>query len=282
MRDDTRDKVTAPMVRAAKGGPKLRMITAYDAPSARIADEAGADVILVGDSLANVVLGRETTLTVTMDDMVHHTRAVSGTRPSALVVGDMPWMSYHVSVEDAVRNAGRLVQEGGAEAVKLEGGRKRLPVIAAVLDAEIPVMGHVGLTPQSVHAMGGYRVQGKEVEAARALLADARALDAAGVFSIVLEGVPDVLAELITKEVGAPTIGIGAGPKVDGQVLVFHDLLGLGGDRVPKFVRRYADLGSMAVEAVTRFFEDVQKGEFPSEAETYHMPDEVARALLSE
>ena len=282
MRDDTRDKVTAPMVRAAKGGPKLRMITAYDAPSARIADEAGADVILVGDSLANVVLGRETTLTVTMDDMVHHTRAVSGTRPSALVVGDMPWMSYHVSVEDAVRNAGRLVQEGGAEAVKLEGGRKRLPVIAAVLDAEIPVMGHVGLTPQSVHAIGGYRVQGKEVEAARALLADARALDAAGVFSIVLEGVPDVLAELITKEVGAPTIGIGAGPKVDGQVLVFHDLLGLGGDRVPKFVRRYADLGSMAVEAVTRFFEDVQKGEFPSEAETYHMPDEVARALLSE
>jgi 3-methyl-2-oxobutanoate hydroxymethyltransferase len=282
MRDETRDKVTAPMVRAAKGGPKLRMITAYDAPSARIADQAGADVILVGDSLANVVLGRDTTLTVTMDDMVHHTRAVSGTKPSALVVGDMPWMSYHVSVEDAVRNAGRLVQEGGAEAVKLEGGRKRLPVIEAVLDAEIPVMGHVGLTPQSVHAMGGYRVQGKEVEAARALLADARALDAAGVFSIVLEGVPDVLAELITKEVGAPTIGIGAGARVDGQVLVFHDVLGLGGDRVPKFVRRYADLGSMAVEAVTRFFEDVQKGEFPSEAETYHMPDEVARALLSE
>jgi 3-methyl-2-oxobutanoate hydroxymethyltransferase len=282
MRDETRDKVTAPIVRAAKGGPKLRMITAYDAPSARIADQAGADVILVGDSLANVVLGRDTTLTVTMDDMVHHTRAVSGTKPSALVVGDMPWMSYHVSVEDAVRNAGRLVQEGGAEAVKLEGGRKRLPVIEAVLDAEIPVMGHVGLTPQSVHAMGGYRVQGKEVEAARALLADARALDAAGVFSIVLEGVPDVLAELITKEVGAPTIGIGAGARVDGQVLVFHDLLGLGGDRVPKFVRRYADLGSMAVEAVTRFFEDVQKGEFPSEAETYHMPDEVARALLSE
>lgn len=282
MRDETRDKVTAPMVRAAKGGPKLRMITAYDAPSARIADQAGADVILVGDSLANVVLGRDTTLTVTMNDMVHHTRAVSGTKPSALVVGDMPWMSYHVSVEDAVRNAGRLVQEGGAEAVKLEGGRKRLPVIEAVLDAEIPVMGHVGLTPQSVHAMGGYRVQGKEVEAARALLADARALDAAGVFSIVLEGVPDVLAELITKEVGAPTIGIGAGARVDGQVLVFHDLLGLGGDRVPKFVRRYADLGSMAVEAVTRFFEDVQKGEFPSEAETYHMPDEVARALLSE
>ena len=282
MRDEARDKVTAPAVRAAKGGPKLRMITAYDAPSARIADAAGADIILVGDSLANVVLGRDSTLTVTVDDMVHHTRAVSGTGPAALVVGDMPWMSYHVSVEDSVRNAGRLVREGGAEAVKLEGGRKRIPMIEAVLDAEIPVMGHIGLTPQSVHAMGGYRVQGKQVEAARALIADARALDAAGVFSIVLEGVPDVLAELITKEVGAPTIGIGAGPKVDGQVLVFHDLLGLGDGRVPKFVRQYADLGGIAVEAVTRFFEDVQKGEFPAEAETYHMPDEVARTLLSD
>lgn len=282
MRDETREKLTAPKVRAAKGGPKLRMITAYDAPSARIADAAGADIILVGDSLANVVLGRETTLTVTMDDMVHHTRAVAGTKPAALVVGDMPWMSYHVSTEDTVRNAGRLIAGGGAEAVKLEGGRKRLPMIEAVLDAEIPVMGHLGLTPQSVHAMGGYRVQGKQVEAARELIADARALDAAGVFSIVLEGVPDVLAELITKEVGAPTIGIGAGPKVDGQVLVFHDLLGLGEGRVPKFVRQYADLGAAAVEAVTRFFEDVQKGDFPSDDESYHMPEEVARALLSD
>ncbi|HSM02634.1 MAG TPA: 3-methyl-2-oxobutanoate hydroxymethyltransferase [Acidimicrobiia bacterium] len=282
MRDETRDKVTAPAVRAAKGGPKLRMITAYDAPSARIADDAGADIILVGDSVANVVLGRETTLTVTVDDMVHHTKAVSGTAPAALVVGDMPWMSYHVSIEDTVRNAGRLVREGGAEAVKLEGGRKRLPMIEAVLDAEIPVMGHVGLTPQSVHAMGGYRVQGKQVEAARALMADARALDEAGVFSIVLEGVPDVLAELITKEVGAPTIGIGAGAKVDGQVLVFHDLLGLGRGRLPKFVRQYADLSGIATEAVARWFEDVQKGDFPSDAETYHMPEEVARALLSD
>ncbi|MEX0825763.1 MAG: 3-methyl-2-oxobutanoate hydroxymethyltransferase [Acidimicrobiia bacterium] len=282
MRDETREKQTAPKVRAAKGGPKLRMITAYDAPSARIADAAGADIILVGDSLANVVLGRETTLTVTMDDMVHHTRAVAGTKPAALVVGDMPWMSYHVSVEETVRNAGRMVAQGGAEAVKLEGGRKRLPMIEAVLDAEIPVMGHLGLTPQSVHAMGGYRVQGKQIEAARELIADARALDAAGVFSIVLEGVPDVLAELITKEVGAPTIGIGAGPKVDGQVLVFHDLLGLGDGRVPKFVRQYVDLGAIATEAVTRFFEDVQKGDFPSDDETYHMPEEVARALLSD
>jgi len=277
-----RDQMSAPKVRAAKGGPKLRMITAYDAPSARIVDAAGADIILVGDSLSNVVLGRETTLDVGMDEMVHHTRAVAATKPKAFVVGDMPWLSYHVTVEDTVRNAGRLIREGGAGAVKLEGGRKRLQMIEAVLDAEIPVMGHLGLTPQSVHAMGGYRVQGKQVEAARELLADARALDEAGVFSIVLEGVPDVLAELITKEVGAPTIGIGAGPKCDGQVLVFHDLLGLTDGHVAKFVRQYADLNKVATDAVASWFEDVQKGEFPSDEETYHMPEEAVQALLSD
>jgi len=276
-----RDKVTAPAVRQMKGGPKIRMVTAYDAPSARIADAAGADVILVGDSVANVVLGRGTTLEVTLDDMVHHTAAVTGTGPAALVVGDMPWLSYHVSVSETIHNAGRLVREGGAEAVKVEGGRKRLPAIEAILDAEIPVMGHLGLTPQSVHAMGGYRVQGKQVEAAREMIVDARALDAAGVFSIVLEGVPDVLAELITKEVTAPTIGIGAGAKVDGQVLVFHDVLGLTDGHVAKFVRQYADLEGVATEALTRFFEDVQKGDFPADAETYHMSEEAARALLS-
>jgi len=278
-----RDKITAPKIHASKGGPRIRMITAYDAPSARIAEAAEADSILVGDSLANVVLGRDTTLTVTVDDMVHHTRAVTGTRPQALVVGDMPWLSFHISVEDTVRNAGRLVREGGAEAVKLEGGRKRLPMIHAVLDAEIPVMGHLGLTPQSVHAMGGYRVQGKQVEAARNLIADARALDEAGVFAIVLEGVPDLLAELITKEISAPTIGIGAGPHCDGQVLVFHDVLGLTGDAKPaKFVRRYADLEAAAVEAVRRYFADVQSGAFPSDEESYHMSEEAARALLSD
>lgn len=284
MRDKImRDKVTAPKVHGAKGGPKLRMITAYDAPSARIAEAAEADIILVGDSLANVVLGRDTTLTVTIDDMVHHTRAVTGTRPRALVVGDLPWLSFHISPEDTVRNAGRLIREGGAEAVKLEGGRKRLPMIHAVLDAEIPVMGHLGLTPQSVHAMGGYRVQGKQVEAARNLIADARALDEAGVFSIVLEGVPDLLAELITKEVSAPTIGIGAGPHCDGQVLVFHDVLGLTGDAKPaKFVRRYADLEAAATEAVRRFFGDIQSGAFPADEESYHMSEEAARALLSD
>ncbi len=275
-------KMTAPAVRDRKGGPKLCMVTAYDTPWARIADAAGADIILVGDSVANVVLGYEDTLSVSMDEMVNHTSAVARAKPNALIVGDMPWMSYHVSIEDAVRNAGRFVREGGAGAVKLEGGAKRLPVIEAVLDAEIPVMGHLGLTPQSVHAMGGYRVQGKAAEPARRLLADAKALDAAGVFAVVLEGVPDVLAELITKEISAPTIGIGAGPACDGQVLVLHDVLGMHDGHVPKFVRQYADIRSAATEALQRFFTDVQKGAFPSEEETYHMPDEASWALLSE
>ena len=194
----------------------------------------------------------------------------------------MPWLSYHLSIEDAVRNAARFIREGGAGAVKLEGGAKRLPVIDAVLDAEIPVMGHLGLTPQSVHAMGGYKVQGKAVEPARELLADAMALDEAGVFSIVLEGVPDVLAELITKEVSAPTIGIGAGAACDGQVLVLHDVLGIHDGRVAKFVRKYADISSVAIEALENFFSDIQKGTFPSDDETYHMPEEASWALLTE
>lgn len=275
-----RDKVTAPQVAAAKGGPKLRMVTAYDAPTARIADRAGADIILVGDSVSNVVLGRDTTLEVSVDEMVHHTRAVAATDPRALVVGDMPWLSYHVSIEDTVRNAGRMVREGGAESLKLEGGTKRLPMIEAVIDAEIPVMAHLGLTPQSVHAMGGYRVQGKQVAEARQLLDDAVALESAGVFSLILEGVPDLLAELVTKELSIPTIGIGAGPKTDGQVLVFHDVVGLSDGHLPKFVRQYADLTSAGVDALESFFEDVQKGSFPSPDETYHMPEEVAQALL--
>lgn len=274
-----RDKITAPVVLASKGGDRLRMITAYDAPSARVADRAGADIILVGDSVANVVLGYETTLEVTMDEMLHHTAAVARTRPRALLVGDMPWLSYHVSVEETVRNAGRFMREGGAEAVKLEGGRKRLPMIEAVLAAEIPVMGHIGLTPQSVHTMGGYRVQGRDLAAARDLIDDARALAGAGVFALVLEGVPDTLAGIITERVPVPTIGIGAGPACDGQVLVFHDLLGLHDGHLPRFVRRYATLADDAVEAVERFFEDVQKGNFPSDDEAYHLPEEVARVL---
>ena len=275
-------KINGPDVRARKGGPKLTMVTAYDAPTARIVDAAGVDMILVGDSVANVVLGHDDTLAVDIDVMIHHTAAVARTEPSALIVGDMPWMSYHVSVDDAVRNAGRLVREGGAEAVKLEGGRKRIPVIEAILSAEIPVMGHLGLTPQSVHAMGGYRVQGKAAETARELLEDAHELDQAGVFALVLEGIPDVLAQLITKEVSVPTIGIGAGEHTDGQVLVFHDVLGMHNDRVPKFVRKYAHLFDEAVAALQAYVQDVQAGAFPADDETYHMTEEAAAALFKE
>jgi len=273
-------KVTVPEIRSRKGGTKIKMITAYDHPSAVIADRAGADIILVGDSVANVVLGHEDTLAVDVDVMVHHTAAVSRAEPDALVVGDMPWMSYHVSLEDSVRNAGRFIREGGAEAVKLEGGRKRLGVIEKVIDAEIPVMGHLGLTPQSVHAMGGYKVQGKEAQAAYELISDAHSLANAGVFSLVLEGVPEKVAEIVTREVAIPTIGIGAGAQCDGQVLVYHDVLGLGtGDFQPKFVRRYADLADDAVVALEAFFADVESGDFPSEDETYHMASDSAEIL---
>jgi len=255
------------------------MVTAYDAPLAHIADSAGADIILVGDTLAHVVLGFEDTLPATIDIMIHHTAAVARTRPKALVLGDMPWLSFHLSVEETVRNAGRLMREGRAEAVKLEGGRKRIPMIEALLSAEIPVMGHLGLTPQSIHAMGGYRVQGRRAEAARELVEDARALAAAGVFALVLEGVPDVLAQIVTEEVPIPTIGIGAGPHCDGQVLVFHDVLGLHHDRLPKFVRQYAHLADTAIEGLERFFADIESGAFPSDAESYHMDEESARAF---
>ncbi len=274
-----RDKVTVPAILARKGGPKIKMVTAYDAPLAHIADSAGADIILVGDTLAHVVLGFEDTLPATIDIMIHHTAAVARTRPKALVLGDMPWLSFHISVEETVRNAGRLMREGRAEALKLEGGRKRIPMIEALLSAEIPVMGHLGLTPQSIHAMGGYRVQGKRAEAARELVEDARALAAAGVFAIVLEGVPDVLAQIITEEVPVPTVGIGAGPHCDGQVLVFHDVLGLHHDRLPKFVRQYAHLADSAIEGLERFFADIESGAFPSDAESYHMDEESARTF---
>ena len=273
-------KLTAPAIRDRKGGPKITMVTVYDYPGAVIADRAGIDVALIGDSVANVVHGMETTLEVGLDEIVLHTRAVKRAKPKALVVSDMPWLTFHLGAEDAVRNAGRLVREGGAEAVKLEGGRKRLPVIQAILDAEVPVMGHVGLTPQSVHAMGGFKVQGKVVDAAKEMIEDARALSDAGCFAIVIEGVPDILGEIITKEVDAPTIGIGAGPSTDGQVLVFHDVLGLGSGRYPKFVRPYASLADQAVAALEKFKSDVESGDFPGEDESYHAPDEVVSELL--
>jgi 3-methyl-2-oxobutanoate hydroxymethyltransferase len=275
------EKITAPAIRSRKGGKKLAVITAYDAPSARVADEAGADIILVGDSLGNVVLGYDDTLSVTVDIMVRHTAAVTRTKPRALVVGDMPWLSYHLSAADSVRNAARFIVEGGAGAVKLEGGRKRLPMVEAILAAEIPVMGHLGLTPQSVHAMGGFKVQAKLVEAARELVDDARALANAGVFAIVLEGIPDVVAAEVTSTIPVPTIGIGAGPSCDGQVLVFHDVLGLSAGTSPKFVRRYADLSSEATAAIKHFFDDIRSGAFPSDAETYHMPETDAREFLA-
>lgn len=276
-----RQKITAPVVRnrkVADGAEPLVMLTAYDAPSARMVDAAGADMILVGDSLAMVVLGYEDTLQVTIDDMAHHVAAVARAKPAALVVGDLPWMSYHVSVQETVRNAATLVR-AGAQAVKLEGGRKRLPMIEAIRDAEIPVMGHIGLTPQSVHAMGGFRVQGREADAALALVDAAKALAHAGCFSIVLEGIPDAVARMVTDAVDVPTIGIGAGAACDGQVLVFHDVLGIEDRILPKFVRRYADLQGTAVEALERFVADVRSGGFPSEAESYHLTDAQAEAL---
>ena len=274
-------KVTAPAVRARKmrsGAEPLVMLTAYDAPGARMVDAAGADLILVGDSVAMVVLGYDDTLQVTVDDIAHHTAAVARTKPRALIVGDLPWMSYHVSVEETVRNAAKLIR-AGAESVKLEGGRKRLPMIEALLDAEIPVMGHIGLTPQSVHAMGGFRVQGRETSAALALVDDAKALAHAGCFAIVIEGVPDQVAAMITDAVDVPTIGIGAGPHCDGQVLVFHDVLGLEDRVVAKFVRRYADLKAVGIEALERFASDVRSGAFPAASESYHLNAEQSEAL---
>jgi 3-methyl-2-oxobutanoate hydroxymethyltransferase len=274
-------RTTAPAVRArkvARGSAPLVMVTAYDAPGARLVDEGGADLILVGDSLAMVVLGYEDTLQVTVDDMAHHTAAVARTKPTALVVADLPWMSYHTSVEDTVRNAATLVR-AGATAVKLEGGAKRVPHVRAIVDAEIPVMGHLGLTPQSLHAMGGFKVQGKSADAARALVADAEALVEAGVFAIVLEGVPDAVARMVTDAVPVPTIGIGAGPHCDGQVLVFHDLLGLEDRITPKFVRRYATLKADGVNAIASFAADVRAGAFPNDAESYHLPASAAAEL---
>ena len=266
-------RITVPAVRARKvaaGSAPLVMVTAYDAPGARMVHEAGVDMVLVGDSVGMVVLGYDDTLQVTVDDLAHHTAAVSRGAPDALVVADMPWLSYHLDAADTVRNAGVLVRAGAA-AVKLEGGRRRLPMVEALVNAQIPVMGHLGLTPQSVHVMGGYKVQGRKADAAAGLVDDARALAGAGVFAIVVEGVPSEVAVGLTESVEVPTIGIGAGPHCDGQVLVLHDLLGLEDRAAPRFVRRYASLKDDAVRALTAFVADVHAGDFPSEAESYHL-----------
>ena len=274
-------KVTVPAVRDRKvrhGSEPLVMVTAYDAPGARMVAEAGVDMILVGDSLAMVVLGYDDTLQVTVDDIAHHTAAVARARPTCLVLADMPWLSFHVSIEDTVRNAARLVH-AGASSVKLEGGRKRVPMIEAIVAAEIPVMGHLGLTPQSVHAMGGFKVQAKQVEAALQLVQEAKELEAAGCFSVVLEGIPEEVAKMVTDAIGIPTIGIGAGVHCDGQVLVFHDVLGVEDRLAPKFVRRYASLKADAVAALSAFAADVRSGAFPADAESYHLSEAAAEAL---
>jgi 3-methyl-2-oxobutanoate hydroxymethyltransferase len=254
---------------------KITCLTAYDYPTARLMDEAGVDVVLVGDSVAMVVLGYESTLPLTMEESLHHTKAVRRGVQRALVVADMPFGTYQGDVNEALSNAVRFVKEAGAEAVKVEGGERRLEVIARLTEAEIPVMGHVGLTPQSVNAMGGYRVQGKTADSAEQLLRDARAVEAAGAFAIVLEGIPRELATEITKSLRIPTIGIGAGPDCDGQILVLHDLLGLTFQEPPKFARRYANVGEVISQAVREYCADVQGGSFPSDAESYHAPNAI-------
>ena len=265
-------RVTVTAVRAMKGrGEKVVMLTAYDTPTARLLDQAGVDVILVGDSLAMVALGYETTLPVTLEEMLHHTRAVARGTSRALVVGDLPFLSYQVSREEALRSAGRMLKEGNAQAVKLEGGVEVAGTVAALVEAGIPVMGHIGLTPQAVHRMGGYKVQGRSAVAAARLLKDAVALEQAGAFSMVLEGLPWQVAVAVTEAVGIATIGIGAGPHCDGQVLVTNDLLGLFAEFTPKFVKRYANLGEVLLQAFGQFREEVRGGAFPGPEHSFSL-----------
>ena len=272
---------TAPKIAQHKvrdGQPPLVMLTAYDAPGAHMVSEAGADIILVGDTLAMVVLGYEDTLQVTIDDMVHHTAAVARAEPEAFIVADLPWMSYHISSEETVKNAAKLIR-AGAKAVKLEGGQDRISMVEAIVNAEIPVMGHLGLTPQSVLSLGGYKVQGRTTNAAVQLSYEAKSLAHAGCFAIVLECVPAVVGKLVTDSLSIPTVGIGAGPDCDGQVLVFHDLLGMQQELQPKFVRSYANIKETSVNALAAFASDVRNGSFPSEDESYQLSDEEAEAL---
>ena len=283
-------KITVPDLLSRKfhsgpGSPetrkKITCLTAYDYPTARLLDEAGVEVLLVGDSLGMVVLGYDSTLPVTLDEMLHHVRAVRRGTKRALLVADMPYGSFHVSTDESIRNAMRLIKEGGAEAVKIEGGERRLELISRLVEAEIPVMGHVGLTPQSINALGGFHVQGKTVDAAKQLERDAKAVEAAGAFSVVLESVPRELAARITEKLRIPTIGIGAGPDCDGQVLVFHDLVGLTIGHTPKFARQYANLSGEISRAVEAYCSDVRSGGFPSDAESFHSSAELRDQLLA-
>ena len=264
-------KITVPHILDRKlRGEKITCLTAYDYPTARLVDEAGIDLILVGDSLAEVVLGYGSTIPVTVDEILHHLRAVRRATHRALLIADLPFGAYHVDAGEALKNSIRFVKEGGAEAVKIEGGKRRAALIRRMVNAEIPVMGHVGLTPQSVHALGGHRVQGRTPESAAKILADAQSVEDAGAFALVLEGVPRELAAIITRRLRIPTIGIGAGPNCDGQVLVVHDLLGLSFQRAAKFVRPYADLKATLSDAFARFREDVLAERYPSDEESYH------------
>jgi 3-methyl-2-oxobutanoate hydroxymethyltransferase len=265
------DKVTAPEIRRMKQrGEKITALTAYDYSFARILDHAGVDILLVGDSLASVIQGRESTLPVTLDEMIYHTRLVARGRKRALVVADMPFLSYQISIEEAKRNAGRFLSQGAAEAVKVEGGVAMRETIEAIVRIGIPVMGHIGLTPQSIHRFGGYKVQGKEKDEKEKILQDALAVEEAGAFSIVLEGIPLDLGQEITRRLTIPTIGIGAGVHCDGQVLVVHDMLGLFDMYTPKFVKRYADLSGVMTEAVQRYMKEVREGSFPDEEHSFH------------
>jgi 3-methyl-2-oxobutanoate hydroxymethyltransferase len=275
-----RPKVTTTTIHEKKQRREpITCLTAYDYATARLVDEAGIDMILVGDSLAQVVLGYDSTLPVTIDEMLHHTKAVRRAVKTAMIIADMPFGTYQGDAKEGASNAVRFVKEAGAEAVKVEGGDKRVDLIRRILDAEVPVMGHIGLTPQSVHTMGGYKVQGKDLFGIERLVKDAVALDRAGVFSIVLEGVPREVAAMITREVAAPTIGIGAGPDCDGQVLVFHDLVNLSFVPPAKFVRRYGDAAALIRQAVGQFMADVESGSYPSDAESYHLPRETRADL---
>lgn len=269
--------------REAKGkGKKLTMLTAYDYSMAKLIDGSGINGILVGDSLGMVCLGYKDTLSVTMEDMLHHTRAVSRGTENALVVGDMPFMSYQTSIYDAVKNAGRFIKEGHAQAVKLEGGASVYEQIEAIVKAQIPVMGHIGLTPQSLNMFGGFKVQGKTEKAAKKLIEDAKRIEAAGAFSIVLECVPAKLAEIITREVSIPTIGIGAGAGCDGQILVYQDMLGMFSDFTPKFVKQYGDIGLMMKNAFMKYIEEVQKGVFPAEEHTFKIDEDTLKNYTKE
>jgi len=277
---DPRQKITVASLRERKlRHEPITCLTAYDYPSARLIDEATIDIVLVGDSLAMTILGYENTLSVTLDEMLHHTKAARRGVKHALLVADMPYGSYHASPDEAIRNAARFIKEASAEAVKIEGGEKRAELIRRIIDAEIPVTGHIGLTPQSVNVMGGYKVQGKSLAAVEQLMRDAVALDRAGVACIYLEGIPREVAAMITAEVAAPTIGIGAGPDCDGQVLVYHDLLNLTFTPPAKFVRRYGDAAELISQAAQAFRADVLSRQYPSDEESYHLPKETRAAL---